>query len=109
MDLSQHILPDLVVIQPRECITDENEAALKQAIDRHLRAGRVRVVLDLENVPYIDSCGQGTIAQAYLNLVRAGGWLRLQNVRGRTHQLLSVTRLLGVIGVYGRECHAASA
>jgi|SRR5215204_6142908 anti-sigma B factor antagonist len=109
MELIQHILPEVVIIQPRERLTVENEAEFKEAISRQLLAGRARLVLDLAHVPYIDSCGLGAIAQAYLDTHKAGGWLRLQNVTGRNRQLLSVTRLLGVIGTYGSEQHAASA
>jgi anti-anti-sigma factor len=109
MDLVERILSDVVVLQPREQVTVDNEADLKEAVNRHLHAGRVRLVLDLAHVPYIDSCGLGTIAQTHLNTQRAGGWLKLQNVTGRNLQLLSVTRLLGVIGVYDGERHAASA
>ena len=109
MELIQHILSDVVVMQPHDRLTVENEAELKDAISQHLLAGRVRLVLDLAHVPYIDSCGLGAIAQAYLDTHKAGGWLRLQNVTGRNRQLLSVTRLLGVIGTYGSEHHAASA
>jgi anti-anti-sigma factor len=109
MDIIEHIHPDLVVLRPRERLTVENEADLKEAVNKHLQGGRVYVVLDLAQVPYIDSCGLGTIAQAHLNTHRAGGWLKLQNVSGRNLQLLSVTRLLGVIGVYSEECQAVSA
>ena len=109
MDLIERILSDVVVLQPRERGTVENEGDLKDASSRHLRAGRVHLVLDLNHVPYIDSCGLGTIAQMHLNAQRAGGWLKLQNVTGRNLQLLTVTRLLGVIGVYGSEPRAASA
>ena len=109
MDLIQHVLSDVVVLQPQERLTVENEADLKEVVSQHLRAGHVRMVLDLAHVPYIDSCGLGTIAQTHLNMLRAGGWLKLQNVTGRNLQLLSVTRLLGVIGVYVPERHAASA
>jgi hypothetical protein len=51
----------------------------------------------------------GTIAQTHLNMHRAGGWLKLQNVTGHNHHLLSVTRLLAIIGVYAPERQAASA
>jgi anti-sigma B factor antagonist len=112
MDLIERILSDVVVLQPREHVTVDNEADLKEAVGRHLRAGRVRLVLDLANVAYIDSCGLGTIAQTHLNTQRAGGWLKLQNVTGRNLQLLSVTRLLGVIGEYDagdtRQVHEES-
>jgi len=47
--------------------------------------------------------------QAHLNSLRAGGWLKLQNVTGRNFQLLSVTRLLDVIGIYAPQPRAASA
>jgi anti-sigma B factor antagonist len=103
MDLIEQILSEIVVLQPRERVTVENEADLKAAFNRHLQAGRVRLVLDLAHVPYIDSCGLGTIAQMHLNAQRAGGWLKLQNVTGHNLHLLSVTRLLNVIGMYGPE------
>ena len=109
MDLVERILSEIVVLQPRERVTVDNEADLKEAVSRHVLAGRVRLVLDLAYVPYIDSCGLGTIAQTHLNTQRAGGWLKLQNVTGRNLQLLSVTRLLGVIGVYDPGEQAASA
>jgi anti-sigma B factor antagonist len=109
MELTEQVLPDRVVLQPRERVTLENEADLKEVIGRHLRAGRVRLVLDLTHVPYIDSCGLGTIAQAHLNSLHAGGWLKLQNVTGRNFQLLSVTRLLAVIGIYVPQPRAVSA
>lgn len=109
MDLIERILPEVVVLQPRERLTVENEGDLKEAVSQHLQAGRVCMVLDLAHVPYMDSCGIGTIAQTHLDARRAGGWLKLQNVTGRNLQLLSVTRLLGVIGVYAPERRAISA
>ena len=109
MDLIEQILSDVVVLQPHERVTVENEGDLKDASSRHLRAGRIRLVLDLNHVPYIDSCGLGTIAQMHLNAQRAGGWLKLRNVTGRNLQLLTVTRLLGVIGTDGPAQCAATA
>ena len=109
MNLIERIFPEVVVLQPHERLTVENEGDLKEAVSQHLQAGRVRMVLDLTHVPYIDSCGLGTIAQTHLNTRRAGGWLKLQNVTGRNLQLLSVTRLLGVIEVYAPERRAAGA
>ncbi len=109
MELVEHVLPDVVFLQPRERLTAENEAELKAVVSHHLHAGRNRMVLDLALVPYIDSCALGTIAQAHLNMHRAGGWLKLKNVTGHNLHLLSVTRLLPIIGVYAPERQAVSA
>ena len=109
MELVEYIRPDVVFLQPRERLTVENEADLKAVVSHHLHAGRNRMVLDLAFVPYIDSCGLGTIAQTHVNMHRAGGWLKLQNVTGHNHHLLSVTRLLPIIGTYAPERQAATA
>jgi len=103
MHLIEHVHPDVVILEPRERLTVENEGELKEIVRGHIEAGRVRLVLDLAHVPYIDSCGLGTIAQTHLSTSRRGGWLRLLNVRGRNLQLLTVTRLLGEIGTYLSE------
>jgi anti-sigma B factor antagonist len=99
----------VTILKPRERLTVENEDDFKQAVRRHLDAGRVRLVLDLAQVPYIDSCGLGTIAQTHLAASRRGGWLKLHNVSGRNRQLLTVTRLLTVIGVYEPETQTLTA
>ena len=109
MELVEYIRPDVVFLQPRERLTVENEADLKAVVSHHLHAGRNRMVLDLAFVPCIDSCGLGTIAQTHVNMHRAGGWLKLQNVTGHNHHLLSVTRLLPIIGMYAPERQAATA
>jgi anti-anti-sigma factor len=109
MNLIEHIRPDVVILEPRERLTVENEGELQQVVRRHLDAGRACLVLNLGSVPYIDSCGLGTIAQTHLSAQRLGGWLKLLNVHGHNRQLLTVTRLLGTIGIWEPECHAASA
>jgi anti-anti-sigma factor len=107
MHLIEHIHPDLVILEPRERLTVDNEQDLRHVVRTHLDAGRVRLVLDLASVPYIDSCALGTIAQTHLSTHRLGGWLRLLNVTGRNRQLLTVTRLLDVIGVHEPSREAA--
>ena len=109
MQLTEFVGPDVVILGPRERLTVENEDEFKQIVRRYLDAGRVRLVLDLAHVPYIDSCGLGTIAQTHLTASDLGGWLKLHNVTGRNRQLLTVTRLLTVIGLYESEPQAATA
>ena len=109
MQLNEYVGRGVVILEPCERLTVENEDEFKQAVRRHFDAGCVRLVLDLAQVPYIDSCGLGTIAQTHLAASRLGGWLKLHNVHGRNRQLLTVTRLLSVIGLYEPEARAATA
>jgi anti-sigma B factor antagonist len=67
------------------------------------------IVLDLARVPYIDSCGLGTMVQGYVSAHRLGGSLKLLNVNGRNRQLLTVTRLLTVFEEYEPAARAVRA
>ena len=88
------------------CLTVETESDLRDAVRRQLDSGRRQLVLDLARVPYVDSCGLGTMVQAYVSAHRAGGSVKLSNIAPRVRQLLTVTRLLTVFELYQPEARA---
>jgi anti-sigma B factor antagonist len=67
-----------------------------------------RLVLDLENVPAIDSSGIGVLLQAYTTLRNRGGHCKLLNLARAPAEVLRVVGLLSVFEVY-RERNAALA
>ncbi len=66
-------------------------------------------MLDLGRVPYVDSCGLGTMVQAYVSAHRAGGSVKLMNITPRVRQLLTITRLMTVFELYQPEARAVGA
>lgn len=109
MQVLEHVYPNVVVLEVTERLTVETEADLKHAVRRQLDAGRRHLVLDLAHVPYVDSCGLGTMVQAYVSAHRAGGFVKLMNVRPRVHHLLTITRLLTVFELYRPDAQAMGA
>ena len=109
MQVLEHVYSDVVVLEPQERLTVETEADLKTAVRRQLDAGRQNLVLDLARVPYVDSCGLGTMVQAYVSAHRAGGIVKLMNITPRGRQLLTVTRLLTVFEIYRPSVRALGA
>jgi anti-anti-sigma factor len=95
----EHFQAGVVILEPQDEITADTELDLKAAVRRQLNAGRVHLVLDLQRVPYIDSCGLGRVVQAYVSAQRLGGGLKLLNVNERCRQLLTVTRLMSVLEI----------
>ena len=79
MQVLEHVYPEVVILEPTERLTVETEADLKESVRRQLNAGRRHLVLDLARVPYIDSCGLGTMVQAYVSAHRQGGSVKLLN------------------------------
>lgn len=100
MTINESRLGEIVVIAPDGRLTVETESEFSGAVKRTLAAGHKFLVLDLADVPYIDSCGLGAIAQAYVGACRRGGTMKLANVGGRTWRLLRITQLLTVFEVY---------
>jgi anti-sigma B factor antagonist len=105
----EHVYPNVVILELTERLTVETEADLKAAVRRQLDAGRRHLVLDLGRVPYVDSCGLGTMVQAYVSAHRTGGSVKLWKITPRVRQLLTITRLLTVFELYQPEARAVGA
>jgi anti-sigma B factor antagonist len=80
----------------RLTLSDSN-GTLKNAVNALVEAGRVRFVLNLEGVPYVDSSGLGEIASAHVTVSRTGGRLLLASVNERVMEALTVTKLMRVL------------
>lgn len=109
MKVLEHVYPKVVVLELTERLTVETESGLRDAVRRQLDAGRRNLVLNLARVPYVDSCGLGTMVQAYVSAHRAGGSVKLMNITPRVRQLLTVTRLLTVFELYQPQARAIGA
>jgi anti-sigma B factor antagonist len=84
----------------------EGDELLKDKINSLLAAGRKKLLLNLEGVPYIDSAGLGEVVRTYTTVSRQGGSLKLLNLTKRIEDLLSITKLLTVFETYESEAEA---
>jgi anti-sigma B factor antagonist len=85
---------------------DRSAQHLKDKINSLISQERNRIVLNLKDVPYIDSSGLGELVAAYGSVMKAGGALKLLNVTSRNHDLLSITRLVTVFESFDSEAEA---
>ena len=60
-------------------------------------------MLNLADVPYIDSAGLGEVVRTYTTVSRQGGSLKLLNLTKRITDLLSITKLLTVFETFDSE------
>ena len=85
---------------------DRGAERLKDKINSLVSQARTRIVLNLGDVPYIDSGGLGQLVASYGTVMRAGGAMKLLNVTSRNHDLLSITRLVTIFESFGSEPEA---
>jgi anti-anti-sigma factor len=71
----------------------EADRLLRKKVKSLLEAGRVRVVLDMNDVPDIDSACLGEILHSQIKVGRVGGKLSLANLSEKLRSLLSRTRV----------------
>jgi anti-sigma B factor antagonist len=76
--------------------------ALRERVKRLLEAGHSRIVLNLEDVDYMDSSGLSTLVSSYASARKQGGELKLLKLSKHVHDLLLVTKLSTVFEVYDR-------
>jgi anti-sigma B factor antagonist len=85
---------------------DQAAQHLKDKINSLISQQRTQIVLNLKNVPYIDSGGLGQLVASYGSVMKTGGALKLLNVTARNHDLLSITRLVTVFESFDSEADA---
>ena len=84
----------------------EGDVQLKRKIDELIERKETKLVLNLANVPYMDSGGLGEIVRSYTTVKRAGGELKLLNATKRISDLLTITKLITVFEVFETEADA---
>lgn len=79
---------------------------LQMLVDKVLQAGTTKVLLNLTDVPIIDSMGIGEIVRAFKRVQEAGGTLKLVGVTDRVYGALKITQLLDLIESFKTEDEA---
>ena len=107
MEIAERKVSDVTILDLTGKMTlGEGDEMLKQAINTLLAAGNKKLVLNLENVPYIDSAGLGEVVRTHTSVSRQGGSLKLLNLTKRIEDLLAITKLLTVFDTYDTEADA---
>ena len=99
----------VVVLSVDGSLKGIGELSLKERIDELVCEGRLQILIDMRNVPYIDSAELGRLIRAHLSVRKAGGRVRLCNVSDRLLTLLKITHLDTVLDLYSTEEEALAA
>ena len=78
---------------------------LREQVKKALPANK-KIILDLSEISYIDSGGLGTLVALHTSALNAGGAIKLVHLTKRVDDVLQVTKLVTVFGVYNSEAEA---
>ena len=104
MQIEERNVGDVKVLDLKGKITlGEGDELLEDKVNSLVNQGNRKIVLNLAEVPYIDSAGLGEIVRTYTTVSRQGGSLKLLNLTKRITDLLSITKLLTVFETFESE------
>ena len=100
-------LDDVVILDISGRITiGEGTITLRDALQKLLKSGERKVLMNLEDVDYVDSAGLGELITAYTTVRAHGGQLKLLKLTHRIQDLLQITKLLTVFDAFDSETEA---
>jgi anti-sigma B factor antagonist len=104
MHIEERAIGDVMVLDLKGRVTlGEGDELLKDKVNSLINQGQRKLVLNLADVPYIDSAGLGEIVRTYTTVSRQGGSLKLLSLTKRITDLLSITKLLTVFETFESE------
>jgi len=107
MQIEERSAGDVIVLDLKGKMTlGEGDELLRDKVNSLVLQGRLKIVLNLEDVPYVDSAGLGEIVRTYTTISRQGGQLKLLSLTKRITDLLSITKLLTVFETFDNEADA---
>lgn len=84
----------------------EETSAVRDQVKTLLAAGRKKLVLNMENVTFVDSTGLGMLVGVRQSAKTSNAQLRLSNVETRYSELLKMTQLWPLFEVSATEADA---
>ena len=78
----------------------EDVELVKDKINSLIQQGEKKLLLNLAEVPYVDSAGLGEIVRTYTTVNRQGGDLKLLHLTKRIEDILAITKLLTVFDTF---------
>ena len=86
-----------------EMLLDDGDLVFRKVIHDHVEKGRVKILVDLAGVTYIDSSGVGMMAAKLKTVRDSGGDIRLMHLTTRGQRLLSLLKLRSTFETFEDE------
>jgi anti-anti-sigma factor len=89
-----------------ELVLDDGDLAFRKRIHELIERGRLKVVLDMSAVTYIDSAGVGMIVGKLKTIRSNGGDMKLVKLNPRGLRIFGISKLLMVFETFDDEAQA---
>src|ERR1700740_2959189 len=97
-----------VVALDGRIVLGEESNAMREKVKGLLSEGKKKIVLNMDNITFIDSAGLGTLVASHHTAKKDGAALRLCHLGSKFQEVLQITKLLTVFDVTDTEAQAVA-
>jgi anti-sigma B factor antagonist len=109
MTLTERRVADVTLLHlTGRLVYDEGDIVLRARINELVAEGRLKIVVDLQDVTTMDSCGVGELVARLVSVRQKGGDLKLLHLTRRSHRVMQISRLLDVFESFDSEDEAVA-
>jgi anti-sigma B factor antagonist len=107
MKMTERQIGDVTILDMSgRIVLGEETALLRNTVRDVLARGKKNILLNLGEVPYIDSSGIGELVSSFLAVRREGGDAKLLNLTKRVHGIVQIVKLETIFEVFDDETAA---
>ena len=104
MQIEERVVGDVTIIDLKGRMTrNEGYGLLKDKVNSLVQQGRRHLLLNLAEVPYMDSTSVGEIVSSFITVRNSGGKLKLLNLTTRIQEQLTIAKLASVFESFDSE------
>jgi len=97
---------DVLIVDVAGDLDARSAGDLKLTLNEKIEGGKVWILLNLSEVPYMDSAGLGVLVSGLKNTNRQNGDLRLWGLQPDVRNIFELTRLNKVFQIFDDEASA---
>jgi|CXWL01.1.fsa_nt_gi anti-sigma B factor antagonist len=107
MNIAERQVGDITIIELQGNIMfEDGDQELRGAIAQALESGHKFLVLNMGEVPYMDSAGLSELVRSYVAVGKRGGKIVLVDLTRKVQDLLTIAKLLTVFETFDSEAAA---
>jgi len=104
--VERHVDDVTVLVLAGEMLVDDGDLAFRRHVHDLIDRGRVKILVNLANVTYVDSSGVGMMVAKMKTVRDRGGDLKLVHVTTRSQRILGTLKIQSIFEIFHDEASA---
>jgi len=107
MEIVQETVHDVEILKLDGRLDSFSAREMKEKVSSLSRENRVKLVIDMAGVDFIDSSGLGSLVSSLRTVNKLGGDIKISALQDQVRAVFELTRLHRIFGIYDDSTAAA--